>query len=93
MTESESPSHEQFENLRRTRDELRLQVHLGVAQVREEWDRAEVLWTRLQGEVHRLGDLTEQPKKQLGEAAGALVHEVGIAYGRIRASLGRPIDA
>lgn len=89
----EPASHEQFETLRRTRDELRLQVHLGMQEVREEWDSAEVLWARLQGEVHRLGENSKQPSKKLGAAAGALVHEVGIAYGRIRAALQRPTDA
>jgi hypothetical protein len=91
MPESESPITEQLEHLHRMRDELRLRVHLGADEAREEWERAEVLWDRLQGEVHRLGEVSRRPSRQLKNAAGTLVREVGVAYSRIRTALQRDV--
>ena len=90
MPETQTPFNEQLENLQRARDELRLRIHLGADEAREEWERAEVLWGRIQGEVHRLGDVSKRPSKQLKTAAGDLLHEVGNAYGRLREALHRP---
>lgn len=90
MPDTNKPMTEQFEHLRRMRDELRLQIHLGADEAREEWERAEVLWARLHGEVQRLGEVSERPSKQLLSGATAMLHEVGVAYARIRAALQRP---
>ena len=89
MPETETIFNEQLENLRRTRDELRLQIHLGADEAREEWERAEAIWVRFEGEVQRFSSMAERPQKQLKEAAIALGHEIGVAYGRIRTALQR----
>lgn len=90
MPESQTPLTEQLDRLRQTRDELRLQVHLGADEAREEWERAEVLWGRLQAEVQRLGQASKGPSKVIRNAAATLIHQVGISYGHIRMALQRP---
>ncbi len=92
MPDSEKPFTEQLDQIRRTRDELRLKIHLAADEAREEWERAEVIWSRLQGELQRLASVSERPTKQLRAGADGLLREVAIAYGRIRAALQRPID-
>jgi len=91
MPESKTPLAEQLENLRRTRDELLLHVHLGAEDARDEWERAEVLWHRLQGEAQRFGEASKRPSKQLKTATATLVHELGHAYTRVLAALKRPV--
>ena len=91
MAEPESVPHERFETLKRTRDELRLQIHLGADEARREWEVAETLWSRLQSEMHRFASVAEPSKEKIGDAVSTLAHEVGVAYGRIGAALRREV--
>lgn len=86
-----SPFNEQIDALKAARDDLRVRLHLGAEDVREDWEHAEVLWARLQGEMHRLSDVSRRPSRQLRTAAASLIHEVGVAQARIREALQRPV--
>ena len=84
-----STSHD-FDALRRTRDELLLQMHLAQSELKEEWEKVEVKWSRLQGEAHRLKDAASAPAHEVREAVDTLAKDVGESYARIRDALRRP---
>ncbi len=77
--------------LRQLRDELRLKIHLAEADLKVDWEKAEVLWSRVEGEVNRLRSETKGAGEEVVHGAGALVKELGEAYTRIGAALRRPV--
>lgn len=89
MPESQPVSPE-MESLRRTRDELQVQMHLARAELKEEWEKAETKWSRLEGEVHRLRDRAAAPTKELKHAVTELANDIGESYARIVEALRRP---
>lgn len=76
--------------LRRQRDELAVQMHLGGEELREQWREVEVKWDRLQGEAKRFGDQTRKPARTLIAAVAELGRDLGESYQRIGAALRRP---
>jgi len=91
MTQNEQHPVSRIEDLKRVRDELRVRVHLGHEEAVQEWERAEVLWSRLLGEVERFKDVSRAPATELSSAASTLAHSVGESYERIRTALHRPV--
>lgn len=84
----ESRRHEVMEKLRQQRDELRLKLHLGKAELKEEWEALEGKWEHLEG---RMKDVTEEARessREVGAAFGVVADELGEAYRRIRRKLG-----
>jgi predicted nucleic acid-binding Zn-ribbon protein len=76
-------------HLAEVRDELRVQLSLAKAELSQEWDKLENNWTRVQGEIKRLGDQTKEPAHQIGHATSQLVDELKRGYERIRAQIKR----
>ena len=77
--------------LLQARDEIRVKIHLAEADLRDEWEKAEVKWGRLQGEVERLRDEVKQPGHEIAHGAAALLKDLSEAYTRIGAALRRPV--
>jgi hypothetical protein len=74
---------EELEALETVRDELRLQVHLGAAEAREAWEKAEKDFEHLEG---RLKVLRHASRESLGEIAAAtrlLMREIHASYDRV----------
>lgn len=76
-----------LESLRQKRDELRLQLHLGKAQVREEWDEAEDKWKRFEDQARRWRDTADETAGKMRETIKILAEELEDAYRRIRRTL------
>lgn len=75
---------EEVEDLRRVRDELRVQIHLGRREARERWEELEERWEHLEG---RLRELRRETRESLEDVAGAarhLVDEIRRGYRRLR---------
>ncbi len=70
-----------LDRLKRTRDELRLQLHLGTREARDEWDRLMLEWA----EFARKAQL-EKSAEEVGEAARELALRLKTAFDRIRQS-------
>lgn len=87
MTET-SRRHQAMEKLRQERDELRLKLHLGKAELRDEWETLERKWERLEGRVEGAAEEARESSREVGAAFGVLADELGEAYRRIRARLG-----
>jgi predicted nucleic acid-binding Zn-ribbon protein len=87
MTEG-SRREQTLDKLRRERDEIRLKLHLGKAELKEEWEALERKWEHLEGRMAGARDEARQASRDVGTAFGVLADELGEAYRRIRAKLG-----
>ena len=86
MTEA-SRQKQVMDKLRQERDELRLQVRLGKAELKEEWEALERKWEHLEGRMAGVKDEAREASREVGAAFGILADELGEAYRRIRARL------
>jgi predicted nucleic acid-binding Zn-ribbon protein len=86
MTEP-SRRKQAIEKLRQERDELQLKMHLGKAELKEEWEALERKWEQLEGRVAGVRDEAREAGREVGAAFGLLTDELTEAYRRIRARL------
>jgi hypothetical protein len=75
---------DEAETLRRMRDELRVQAHLGAAEARERWDKLEERWGHLEGKLRLLGQESKESLEEVGEAARLLAREIRDGYQRLK---------
>ena len=78
---------EDLDVLRRTRDELRVQVHLGATEAREAWAELEQTWHQVQSRVRRLGEATHDAADGVEDATALLLDELRNGYERIKGAL------
>jgi len=81
---SDAKDLDRIGQLKRLRDELRLQLHLGKAEAQEEWDKAEAKWDQLRKEVPKIDDAREDALGAISDGTRKLLDEIRQAYGRIR---------
>jgi CBS domain-containing protein len=74
-------------DLRRARDELRVQAHLAKAEVRDRWAEAEKGLSSLEGRAKRTARAAEKPLQQLQADARKLVADLRESYRQIRKAL------
>lgn len=70
---------ELVEELKRTRDEVSLRMHLASMEVREEWEELEGQWDAFKARVD-----VEQTAEGVGSALAQLGHELKGGYQRLR---------
>lgn len=75
---------EEVKTLQLTRDELRVQIHLGAAEARDRWTRLEKSWDHLEARLKRLGQATQESVEDVERAAKSLVEEIKLGYKHIR---------
>jgi CBS domain-containing membrane protein len=75
---------QELDELRRVRDELRVQMHLGKAEAAELWERLEHRFAEAEGHVRALARRAEGPLHDVAEAARGLIDELGSGYRRLR---------
>lgn len=75
---------QEFEALRRLRDELRVKAHLGKAEARDVWERLEEKFRKAESQVKQVLREAEDPAQDLADAARELLHEVREGYRRLR---------
>lgn len=73
-----------MEKLRQERDELRVQLHLGKAELKDEWEVLEKKWAHLETRVAGVAEEARESSREVGAAFGVLAEELGEAYKRIR---------
>jgi hypothetical protein len=66
------------------RDELNLQLHLGMAEARGEWEVLEAKWQMAQGKLAQLQAAADQSQDEIAAAARLLAEELKRGYERIR---------
>jgi hypothetical protein len=70
------------EDLKRSRDEIRLQIHLGSKEAQDEWSALERRWQDFEREAQ-----LDRSTKDVRDAVGILGAELKEAYGRVRKAL------
>jgi len=71
-----------IDELKRRRDELALQIHLGSKEAQAEWDELEKQWRKFQADAR-----LEESGKGIGAALDQLGQELGKAYDRLKKAL------
>lgn len=76
-----------IEDLTQQRDEINLQLHLGKAEVRDEWDKLETKWEDVKGKMAAVNEVASQTAESVTAAAGLLADEIKEGYDRIKKAL------
>jgi archaellum component FlaC len=75
------------DELGRSRDELRLEVKLGSAEIRDEWEELEKKWEHLGRQMKRAGHEAAESSEDVSAALSLLTEELKKSYRRIRKAL------
>ena len=78
---------EEVADLRRLRDELRVQMHLAKAEAKDLWEDMEQRFSDIEGKAKQVARRAEEPLEDIGEAAKLLAEEIRNGYRRIREML------
>jgi len=78
---------EEFNTLRRWRDELRVKLHLGKAEARERWEKLEKDWEHLEAKAKLLGEASKGDLAEVGQAARQLAKEIRKGYEHLKSLL------
>ena len=74
-------------DLKRQRDELKQQLHLGEAQARDEWKKLETKFDELKGTLSKVGKEAGKSAEGVVAALGLAVDEIQKGYKRIKKAL------
>jgi len=77
----------EIDELRRVRDELKVRIHLAKADAKDRWDQLDHQFRRLEAKGHQIAQASEEPLRDLRDAAHLLVDEIREGYRRIRDAL------
>jgi len=78
---------EMLEKLEQERDELKVRMHLGKAEAREEWAKLDVRVGELRARLDKAGDEAGDVLDDVGAAAKLLGEEIRQGFARIRRTL------
>lgn len=84
MTKLKETLDKEVEELRRVRDQLKVQAHLGKAEFKDAWARLEAHWPKVEEKLKKLESETSEFKDELLESAKDLVEEIRQGYLRMR---------
>jgi uncharacterized coiled-coil DUF342 family protein len=87
MTAIAEKINEELNDLKRIRDELRVQVHLGAAETRELWEKTEERFGQLESRLGEFKRDVREPLHDVGDATRFLLDEIKDAYREIRGAL------
>ena len=73
--------------LKAQRDELKVQMHLAKAELREEFDDLERKWEHIEGRLDKVGHEAKESAEEVGAALSTVADEIGVAYQRIKKAL------
>jgi len=74
----------ELEDLRATRDELRVRLHLGKMDAQEQWDQLEKRWQHLESRLKVAGEAGREIAGDVGEAANLTLSEIKEGYAKLR---------
>jgi CBS domain-containing membrane protein len=76
--------NEELGELRRIRDELRVQANLGAAEAKEAWERNEARFKDVEHKLGNLAEIAEDALEDVGEAVKLVFGEIRDGYKRLR---------
>jgi len=74
----------ELETLQTTRDELRVRVHLGKMDAKEQWDELEKQWQHVESKLKIAGEAGREVAGDIGEAASLTIAEIKEGYAKLR---------
>ncbi|HEY8153734.1 MAG TPA: CBS domain-containing protein [Myxococcota bacterium] len=87
MSDWKARGQKEIDELRRVRDELKVRMHLAKAEVKDRWNELEHQFHNLEAKGHQIAQASEEPLRDVRDAAKLLVAEIREGYRRIRESL------
>jgi hypothetical protein len=87
MSDLRDKVRDEFEMLKRVRDELRVQMHLGKAEVKERWETLEHKFNEAEAKVKIVASGAGEPLTEVSDTARLLLEEIREGYRRIRSVL------
>lgn len=87
VQEPVTKERKEYDKLTELRDEIKLQLHLGKAELRKQWEELEPKWRELQGKIDGLERASLETARELKKAVWKLFEELGEGYERIRKAL------
>lgn len=76
-----------FEDLKRQRDELQLQIHLAKAEARAEWEKLELEWEKLKPRLDMAARDAARTGKEMRDVLEQAAEVIKKGYQRIRSDL------
>lgn len=76
-----------YESLAQLRDDLKVRVHLGEMDARDQWQKLEPKWWELQRKVTAVEKASAGAMEEIVAAGNLLVEELFKGYGQIRKAL------
>ena len=83
MTESLHDIDALLESLKQQRDAIKVQLHLGKAEAKQEWEELEKKLEHLRAKAQSVGNETQAVSQDVFEAAKLLAEEIKTGYERI----------
>ena len=74
----------ELEDLRATRDELRVRLHLGKLDAQEQWEQIEKQWQRVESKLKLAGESGREVAEDVGEATSLVIEEMKEGYAKLR---------
>jgi len=87
MSDWKARVEREIDELRRVRDELKVRMHLAKAEAKDRWNELEHQFHNLEAKGHQIAQASEEPLRDVREAAKLLVDEIREGYRRIREAL------
>jgi hypothetical protein len=84
MSDTKERFEEMVSSLKQMRDELKVQIHLGKAEAKEEWEKLEEKWQELKARGEPVAEAVEESAKDLGSALELVGGELKAGYERIK---------
>ena len=74
-------------DLRVTRDELRVRMHLGKLDAQDQWEQIEKQWQHVESKLKLAGETGREIAEDIGEATSLAVEELKEGYAKLRKHL------
>ncbi len=74
----------ELEDLRATRDELRVRLHLGKLDAQEQWEQVEKQWQRVESKLKLAREAGREVAEDIGEATSLVIEEMKEGYIKLR---------
>lgn len=87
MSEEKNKIEQTIEALKRQRDELALQIHLGSMEAKEEFEQAKEKLSKMSADYEPLKDAVGESASNVFSAMGLVGEEILNSFNRIRKSL------
>jgi hypothetical protein len=84
MSGQKEQIEEMVSTLKQLRDELKVQIHLGKAEAKDEWERLEEKWQQFKGHSRSVAEAAGESAKNVSSALEIVGEELKSGYDRIR---------